>query len=107
MTLDAEGAALESETLIWAQDLDGTGVTVNALLPGGATMTGMIPDGMDSSLHAGLLQPDVMVDPLLWLVSRSADAVTGKRVIANRWPARLDDDASSHAAVEPIEDAGW
>jgi 3-oxoacyl-[acyl-carrier protein] reductase len=100
-------AALESETLIWAQDLDGTGVTVNALLPGGATMTGMIPDGMDSSLQAGLLQPDVMVDPLLWLVSRSADAVTGKRVVANRWPARLDDDAHSHAAVEPIEDAGW
>ena len=33
-------AALESETIIWAQDLDGTGVTVNALLPGGATDTG-------------------------------------------------------------------
>ena len=36
-------AALESETVIWAQDLAGTGVTVNALLPGGATLTGMIP----------------------------------------------------------------
>jgi NAD(P)-dependent dehydrogenase (short-subunit alcohol dehydrogenase family) len=32
-------AALESETIIWAQDLEGTGVTVNALLPGGATLT--------------------------------------------------------------------
>jgi NAD(P)-dependent dehydrogenase (short-subunit alcohol dehydrogenase family) len=29
-------AALESETQIWAQDLAGTGVTVNANLPGGA-----------------------------------------------------------------------
>ena len=36
-------AALESETIIWAQDLAGTGVTVNALLPGGATDTGMVP----------------------------------------------------------------
>ena len=35
-------AALESETIIWAQDLAGTGITVNALLPGGATATGMI-----------------------------------------------------------------
>jgi NAD(P)-dependent dehydrogenase (short-subunit alcohol dehydrogenase family) len=39
-------AALESETVIWAQDLAGTGVTVNGLLPGGATDTGMIPDGV-------------------------------------------------------------
>ena len=30
-------AALESATIIWAQDLAGSGVTVNALLPGGAT----------------------------------------------------------------------
>ena len=30
-------AALESETVIWAQYLAGTGVTVNALLPGRAT----------------------------------------------------------------------
>jgi NAD(P)-dependent dehydrogenase (short-subunit alcohol dehydrogenase family) len=29
-------AALEAATLIWAQDLDGTGVTVNSLLPGGS-----------------------------------------------------------------------
>jgi len=27
-------AALESETIMWSQDLAGTGVTVNALLPG-------------------------------------------------------------------------
>ena len=41
-------AALESETVIWAADLAGTGVTVNALLPGGATLTGMIPDELSS-----------------------------------------------------------
>jgi 3-oxoacyl-[acyl-carrier protein] reductase len=33
-------AALESETIIWAQDLEGTGITVNEVLPGGATAAG-------------------------------------------------------------------
>ena len=36
-------AALEAATVIWAKDLAGTGVTVNALLPGGAADTRMIP----------------------------------------------------------------
>ena len=36
-------AALESMSAIWAQELEGTGVTLNMLLPGGATLTGMIP----------------------------------------------------------------
>lgn len=33
-------AALESATIIWAQDLAETGITVNALLPGGGCDTG-------------------------------------------------------------------
>ena len=36
-------AALESETAIWAEDVAGSGVTVNALLPGSATATGIMP----------------------------------------------------------------
>jgi len=91
-------AALESETVIWAQDLAGTGVTVNALLPGGATHTGMIPEGVDASVRAGLLAPEVVVPPLLWLLSPAADTVTGKRVVANRWRAGHEGDA--------LEDAG-
>jgi NAD(P)-dependent dehydrogenase (short-subunit alcohol dehydrogenase family) len=37
-------AALESMSTIWAQELAGTGITLNVLLPGGATNTGMSPD---------------------------------------------------------------
>jgi 3-oxoacyl-[acyl-carrier protein] reductase len=96
-------AALESETIIWSQDLAGTGVTVNALLPGGATLTGMIPPGFPDSLRTTLLDPTIMVPPLLWLVSSAADNVTGKRVIANRW--RSGD--HSIVAADAIEDAGW
>jgi 3-oxoacyl-[acyl-carrier protein] reductase len=57
-------AALESATIIWAQDLAGSGVTVNALLPGGAALTGMIPASYPDQLRAKLLDPAIMVPPL-------------------------------------------
>jgi 3-oxoacyl-[acyl-carrier protein] reductase len=78
-------AALESETIIWAQDLEGTGVTVNALAPGGATLTGMIPASFPDRLRSTLLDPAVMVPPLLWLASRRSDGVTGRRFVAASW----------------------
>jgi len=97
-------AALESETAIWAQDLAGTGVTVNALLPGGATLTGMIPDDLPAEVRQKLLSPDIMVPPLLWLLSDAAAAVTGQRLDASRWEATLDPAAAAARAGEP---AGW
>ncbi len=78
-------AALESETVIWAQDLAGTGVTVNALLPGGATLTGMIPEAVDATVKRSLLDPSIVVEPLLWLASPAADGVTGRRFDAAVW----------------------
>jgi NAD(P)-dependent dehydrogenase (short-subunit alcohol dehydrogenase family) len=89
-------AALESATIIWAQDLAGSGVTVNALLPGGATNTGMIPANYPDQLRAKLLDPAIMVPPLLWLASAESDDVTGRRFIAVDW--RKD---------QPGADAGW
>jgi len=94
-------AALESETVIWAQDLAGTGVTVNGVLPGSATATGMIPDSVPDQLRVSLLPAEAMVRPLLWLASTLPDGVTGKRAIANRW---RDDDATP--LRDAIEDAG-
>jgi NAD(P)-dependent dehydrogenase (short-subunit alcohol dehydrogenase family) len=93
-------AALESETIIWAQDLAGTGITVNALLPGGATLTGMIPAGLTEKVKTALLAPEIMVPPLLWLASEASDAITGKRLIANRWQAEGD-------YIAALESAGW
>jgi NAD(P)-dependent dehydrogenase (short-subunit alcohol dehydrogenase family) len=82
-------AALESETIIWAQDLAGTGVTVNSLLPGGVTDTGMVPGDIAPEVRRRLLPPEIMVQPLLWLVSAMADEVTGARFVASLWDSSL------------------
>ena len=97
-------AALESETIIWAQDLAGTGVTVNALLPGGATDTGMVPPDIPLHLREKLLHPDIMIAPLLWLVSEAAGGVTGSRFAANLWDAALPSDEAAEKSPMP---AGW
>lgn len=97
-------AALESETIIWAQDLEGSGVTVNALLPGGATATGMIPANVSPDLKSKLLTPEIIVPPLLWLVSEDSDGVTGRRIDASRWREGLDASANVANAVDM---AGW
>ena len=71
-------AALEAFSAVMAKDLAGTGVTVNVLVPGGMTNTGMIPPeaGYD---RGEMIQPEVMAPPLNWLVSDAAAAVTGRR----------------------------
>ncbi len=97
-------AALESETIIWAQDLEDTGVTVNALLPGGATATGMIPDGISPDVASRLIDPDTIVPPLLWLCDAAANTVTGRRFNALHWRAECP--AAANAA-NAVEGAGW
>jgi NAD(P)-dependent dehydrogenase (short-subunit alcohol dehydrogenase family) len=82
-------AALEAATAAWADDLRGTGVTANVLLPGGITDTGMVPaDATIRQRPDAMLKPEVMVAPLRWLVSREADGITGYRFIARLWNDR-------------------
>ena len=78
-------AASEAMSEVMAADLDGTGVTVNALLPGGATATGMVPDDVPAEVRAGLLDPAVMGPPVVWLASPASDGVTGARIVATEW----------------------
>jgi NAD(P)-dependent dehydrogenase (short-subunit alcohol dehydrogenase family) len=81
-------AALVSETAIWAQDLEGTRITVNELLPGGATRTGMIPPGLPDELQRALLPPEIIVPPAVFLASDEGRRVTGRRLVATEWSTR-------------------
>ena len=77
-------AALEAFSAIMAKDLAGTGVTVNVMVPGGLTNTGMIPDEVPYA-REDMIQPEVMVPPLTWLVSETASGVTGRRFLGVDW----------------------
>jgi 3-oxoacyl-[acyl-carrier protein] reductase len=78
-------AALESMSMIWAQDLGGTGITVNRILPGGATDTGMIPEGTPEKIRRSLLKAEIIVPPAVYLASNESDGVTGQRIEASEW----------------------
>jgi 3-oxoacyl-[acyl-carrier protein] reductase len=96
-------AALEAATVIWSKDLAGTGVTVNALLPGGPGNTRMIPVE-EVPDRSKLVQPEVMMAPIVWLMSPKSDDVTGRRFIAREWDPALDASAAVARAGAP---AGW
>ncbi len=97
-------AAIEAETLIWAQDMAGTGVTVNSLIPGGAVNTDFVSDlGKQQARETGrpLLEPEVMIAPMLWLASTLSDGVTGKRYVGKNWEPKTPVEEAQRAALEP------
>lgn len=96
-------AALEAATVIWSKDLKDTGVTVNALLPGGAADTAMVPVEAVSD-RATLVRPSVMVAPAVWLTSHASDGVTGHRFIGRDWDpdGPLEENVRKAGAL-----AGW
>lgn len=92
-------AALEAASLVWAADLKDTGVTVNVLLPGGATDTALLPDMPNKrGADGNLLSPTLMRAPVLWLCSDASDGHTAERYIARLWPAGADIETAVEAA---------
>jgi 3-oxoacyl-[acyl-carrier protein] reductase len=94
-------AALEAATRIMAQDLDGTGVTANVLVPGGPVNTAMVPAECGLS-QADLIQPEQMCDPLLWLCTDDADNINGVRIIARKWRSDQPIEARLRDASAPV-----
>ena len=62
-------AALESASIIWAHDLQDTGIRLNVILPGGATETGMILPEVPLEMRTRLLRPEVVAAPAVYLAS--------------------------------------
>jgi 3-oxoacyl-[acyl-carrier protein] reductase len=97
-------AAIEAETLIWAKDLEGTGVTVNSLIPGGAADTDFVHAASRAALRAEgrtLLPPSVMVAPIIWLASTLSSGVTGHRFVGKLWDDALPPEQAAGRAREP------
>ncbi len=94
-------AALEALSAIMAKDLDGTGVTVNVLVPGGITNTPMISDEAGFA-RATMIQPEVMAPPLVWLISDAAGNVTGRRFLAIHWDPALAPEQAAEKAGAPV-----
>ena len=93
-------AAAESGMAILAADLEGTGVTSNVLVPGGTTNTALV--GNQAGDPAAMLQPDIMVPPLLWLLSDDAATVNGRRFVAADWDTSLPAAQAAEKAGAPI-----
>lgn len=88
-------AGAEALSKIMAADLDGTGITVNILLPGGATETGMLPPAPHRSRQLPVLDPAVMGRPIVWLASPHARGVHDQRIIAATFGQWLHSRAAS------------
>ena len=105
-------AALEMATEIWAKELAGTGVTVNIVNPGaGANTPGMASEMRARSAASAvplLVEPDDMVAPLLFVVSRAADGVNGFRFDANNWHRDRDPKSMTRRAGFVLHpEGGW
>jgi NAD(P)-dependent dehydrogenase (short-subunit alcohol dehydrogenase family) len=101
----ASKAALEMATEVWAKDVEGTGLTINIVNPGAGANTPGMADEMRQMSREGraarLVEPEEMVPPLLYVVSREADRVNGMRFDANAWDAALARAEAARLAGRP------
>ncbi len=79
------GAGVEALARVMTADLEGSPVTVNILLPGGATATGLIPEDAAGEVRATLLDPAIMGPPVVWLASPHAAHVHDERIVATEF----------------------
>ena len=96
-------AGMEAMSAGHAREFEGSGVTVNVVVPGGPADTPMVPE--ESGFDRGsLIPPSRMVRPILWLCSEAGGAHTGHRYVAANWDASADPETAAEGCRAPI---GW
>ncbi len=93
-------AGAEALSRVMAADLAGSTVTVNLLLPGGATDTGMIPDEVPEQARRRLLPADVLAAPIRWLCSSEAAGVHDQRIVATEFGTWLAERPERRGGLE-------
>ena len=92
-------------TEVWAKEVEGTGLTINIVNPGAGANTPGMAEEMRAMSREGraprLVEPDEMVPPLLYVVSREADNVNGCRFDANFWDSSLPPAEAARRAGRP------
>ncbi len=81
-------AAHEALVAMASRELEGTGVTVNVLVPGGMASTDLIPDDTDHQ-RENMIEPEVMQAPVVWLASDASDGINGQRFVGYYWDEDL------------------
>jgi NAD(P)-dependent dehydrogenase (short-subunit alcohol dehydrogenase family) len=96
-------AAHEALVAMASRELEGTGVTVNVLVPGAVASTDLIPDD-SSHQRDNMLQADVMQAPVVWLASEASDGINGQRFSGYHWDEGLPLEERLEKASAP---AAW
>jgi len=96
-------AAHEALVAMASRELEGTGVTVNVLVPGGMASTDLIPDDA-AHQRENMIDPQVMQAPVVWLASDASDGINGQRFIGYYWDEDLPIEERLEKAGAP---AAW
>lgn len=94
-------AGNEALAAVMADDLKGSGVTVNVLVPGGASDTPFVPESPAVD-RSKLISPEVMGPPVVWLASRESDGISSRRFIAKDWDVSLPWSLAARKCGAPI-----
>ena len=96
-------AGLEAMAYGHAQEFEGSGITVNVVVPGGPTDTPFVPDDIGVARNE-LIPPSVMLLPILWLCSDDAGTITGNRYVGAQWDSTIAPDQAERKCRAP---AAW
>ena len=96
-------AAHEALVAMASRELEGTGVTVNVLVPGGMASTDLIPEDTDHQ-RENMINPEVMQAPVVWLASDASNGINGQRFIGYYWDEDMPLEERMKKAAAP---AAW